>query len=572
MKAIKYRPPQSRLEPIPDKEKIELINRHSFKFIDSEGKEQIQRIDEFEEENKFINRENLFRNKREIEVLSLFLKSRRTAFQFFQTPVSVVWDQYQTDIRHQKDRNTCSGFAMVAAIEARYMRDYGLNLNLSEQFFWHCYKSTGLSHPKIFKYENQSSYWGGGNSHGIREAVNFSIPLEDDCPYLDKHEMQSLRNRIPEAGLLNWRGEPEENTVTQEEVDAFEYSPLYISDKARQNAKYGVKSFLILNGDEVRNPSSLERYLAWGYEVIVDAHLRWKIDPSTGILGYDPDVQGGSHVFLIVGYDREDQIFYIKNSWGERGFIRVSYEFAQNCFILGSIVTEVTHPDRPTKKSRALGRWKMNHDGWSGELVIRRFTNANNDITRLGHYRSNDGFVKAVNGNFIHEGQGLKFFLTENEDTEPSSQEGQLFTVDVFSWNIKHAAGDTEWNGIPYGAYMSRDRFSSAHGRSFDPTKWKGRWLMNHDGWQGTLTLSRIMTLPLLGWMVQGEYQPANGTAKTIFGFIDRQRPHILRFSISFSNDNNQPFVLHFHTWSADLASGYTHWNGQRFGAFAFKR
>ncbi len=571
MKNKRIKPNLSRLEPIPDKDQIQLIDKLSYKYVDDTGNERVQSIGEFEEENRPYFGVEFLRSKRELESASKLMNAKRAAFLFFQTPKSVLWDEFQTDIRNQSNRNTCSGFAMVAAIEARYMRDYGLNLNLSEQFFWHCYKSTGLSFPKKYKYENQSSYWGGGNSQGLRQSVNFAIPLEQDCPYLNRNGMQNIRDQIPLAGQLVWNSDPTQNTVTQDEVDAFEYSPLYISDQARQNARYGVKSYILFDPSTIKNTASLEWLLAWGYEVIVDANLKWKTDPATGIREYNASSNGAWHSFLVVGYDRDDQVFYVKNSHGEAGLIRVSYEFAENCFDHGSIVTAVTDPEQPTTKGRAIGIWQMNHDGWKGELTIRRFTNENNDVTRLGHYRSSNGSIKAINGKYVHDGRGVYFSLTQGEDSDPKSQTGQSFTMDVYSWDVKHAAGNTVWSNIPFGSYMSRDEFQSAYAKDFQPTKWKGTWLMNHDGWKGKLFISQVVPIPLIGWLVQGEYQPANGTPKAIVGLLDSQHSHILRFNINFSDENNQPFVLHFHTWSSDLASGYTFWNGKRFGAVAFK-
>uniref|UniRef100_UPI001E4E659C C1 family peptidase n=1 Tax=Mangrovimonas sp. TPBH4 TaxID=1645914 RepID=UPI001E4E659C len=568
----RYKPKFLEIEPILDKKSVQLTNNLSFKYQDSYGKEQIQTLTEFKEENKSYFDKKISLSKHELDKKSKLIKDKKKNYLFFQSPESVVWDEFQTAIRNQKNRNTCSAFAMVAAIESRYMRDYGLNLDLSEQFFWHCYKSTGLSFPKYYQYENQSSFWGGGNSQGISQAVNFAIPLESDCPYLNKTEMAIIRDQIPEAGQLNWKSAPTENTVTQEEIDAFEYSTLYISNDARQKAKYGVQSYLLFGAETVSNSTNLEWLIAWGYEVIVDANLKWKTNPISGIREFDPNSDGGWHVFLVVGYDRVDKVFYVKNSWGEGGLIRVTYEFAENCFNCGSVVTAVTDPEKPTLKTRAIGFWHMNHDGWKGKLVIRRFTNENNDITRLGHYHTSDGLIKAINGKFIHAGQGIQFSLTENKDTNPTIQQGQKFTMDIYSWDIKQAAGNTTWNNIPYGSYMNRSTFHSAYGKDFDPLKWKGNWLMNHDGWKGSLNISEVKKIPLFGWIVFGEYTTSEGSQKPILGFLNSSHSHVFRFTINFSEENNQSFIIHFHNWSSDLASGYTFWNGKRFGAVMFKK
>ncbi len=281
------------------------------------------------------------------------------------TPSKVVWASFQTPIKNQQDRDTCSCFAMVAAIEARYKRDLGLSLDLSEQFFWHMYKSSSLDYPRRYYYENQSSYWGGGNSGGVQSAANFAIPMETDCSYLDGGGMNTLRISIPAAGDLNWQDDPAANNVTQLEVDSFEYSPKYISDAARQNAKYGILSYQLLAFNEWQTSANLEKYISSGHEIIMDMNLFTKTDEN-GIWQYDQTAGGNSHCILLVGYDRQAQVFYIKNSWGASDFDRISYDCAAKCFTGGSIVTGVRNPKSPCLKGKAVGYWHMDLDRQPG--------------------------------------------------------------------------------------------------------------------------------------------------------------------------------------------------------------
>jgi len=555
---------------INDAEQIQLVNNFSYTFTDDLGQERVQSLYDFGEEPAPDFPTEAIHPEKDVAAASEFMTAQRAAFSFSQLPIRVLWAQYQTPIRNQKDRDTCSAFAMVAAIEARYKRDFGLDLDLSEQFFWHCYKSTNLKHPRKYKYENQSSYWNGGNSHGIQTAVNFAIPLEQDCRYLDKTSMQAIRDQIPAAGQLVWQSAPEQNLVTQDEVDAFEYSPLYISDAARSRAYYGVKSYVLFDTNTVRNTASLESLLAGGREVMIDVRLYWKMNSATGVREYDATASGQAHVFLLVGYDRNEQVFYIKNSWGESEFIRVSYEFARNCFNYGAAVTAVTDPNQPTRKARAIGRWYINHDGWKGDLIIRRFTNEQNEGTRLGHYRAANGTWKAVNGRAVDGGRALQFAITDGPDTDPTSTNGQSFTLHQYSVDITQAAGDSSWRNIPIGAYVRRSNFQSRAGSNFTSAKWVGIWAMNHDGWKGVLKLNQVVPNPA-GSIILGQYQANNGTSKPVVGQLDSSHAHVLRFTVPFSNENNQLFVLHFHIWSEDLASGYTFWQGQRFGVVAFK-
>lgn len=67
-------------------------------------------------------------------------------------------------------------------------------------------------------------------------------------------------------------------------------------------------------------------------------------------------------------------------------------------------------------------------------------------------------------------------------------------------------------------------------------------------------------------------HRRADGAPKQVIGLQDAQHLHILCFTIPFSPENHQPFVHHFHAWSADPSSGKTFWNGGRFGVVTFKR
>ena len=124
------------------------------------------------------------------------------------TPDVVDWSSKQTSVKNQLDRRTCFDFAIIAAIESRYVRDYSLNLDLSEQYFHHLVKSTdlntsGAGYSPYYKYENQSSYWGGGGSGCVSVAKDYTICLESDINYsssigvnrgyLYESEMNSLR-------------------------------------------------------------------------------------------------------------------------------------------------------------------------------------------------------------------------------------------------------------------------------------------------------------------------------------------------------------------------------------------
>ena len=489
-------------------------------------------------------------------------------------PTQVLWDEYQTPIRNQRNRNTCSIFAMTAALEARYMRDYNLSLDLSEQYFWHVYKSTGVSHPKTYQYENQSSYWGGGNAHGVVSASTYAVPLEIYAPYKDGGQMNQIRQSIPAAGDLQWRSDPAQNTVTQDQVDAFEYSTKYIPTVARQHARYGIQDYILLNGADTQDPSKLECYLAEGNEVIVNVNLKWRRNTTTGIDEYDPNSAGGWHVFVLVGYDHNQEFFYVKNSWGESGFRKVHYDLMRFASNGGSVISEVTPPTQPRANGRFIGVWNMDHDGWKGKLTIRRAPKLGDPATRLGHYKKPDGTKYAVNGLAIDQGRGIQFTVHTSEYNDLGQMSGQMYYADIYSWDVNYASGYTDYYGTPFGLFLTRHDHIAPYGNNFHRGKWIGSWDMNHDGWRGTLHITNVyptyqFSFPswTIRWNILGSYEDLAGSIKNVSGSLTPGREHELKMNVQFSASNHQPFTLYYHTWDEDFFSGFTHWGGHRFGA-----
>lgn len=482
-------------------------------------------------------------------------------------PLTVNLSAYQTPIKDQQDRGTCWVFAIVAGIEARYKHDYALTLDLSEQYFNHVAKSTGVDYPRYYKYENQSSYWGGGNSGGVVNAYDYSIPLETYAPYKNQTQMDSIKASIPAAGSLTWNADPALNTTTQANVDAFEYSPNYIPASARLNALYGVTSYSVYNASTARSSSSLETLLASGKEVIIDVDLKWKYNSTTGIYDYDSTAPGAGHELLLIGYDHNQQYFLVKNSWGGSSYLKVSYNFFANCALGASVVNSVRNPNLGNDpKARFMGVWASDHDGWKGSLVIRRITNRANTSTRLGQYKDVYGGLHSVNGYSMDSDHGYRYYISSETENAPGTLTGQRFDVDQFSWTPDYTAGVT-WSGnVPYGVALSRTALNAPYSSSFAKSEWVGTWNMNHDGWRGTLKITAVNS----NNTIAATYTSLDdGKTYSVTGSVNSSYNHVLNFTIGYSTP--QSFVLHYHTWDDKLASGYTTWNGTYFGAYAMK-
>lgn len=120
----------------------------------------------------------------------------------------------------------------------------------------------------------------------------------------------------------------------------------------------------------------------------------------------------------------------------------------------------------------------------------------------------------------------------------------------------------------------------------------RGNWSMDHDGWKGTLKVSRIWRYRIENdssnryaapvWNISGTYVSSSGKSyifkgtlggfdKNQLGSGSKRSDHKIDIHIKFSNSNNQRFVGYIHTWSLSRISGLTWWSNHPFGWTAQK-
>jgi hypothetical protein len=477
--------------------------------------------------------------------------------------------EYQTPIRNQRDRGTCYAFASIAAEEAAYKRKYGLELDLSEHYAFQLGK-VGELYPdyatSTVPHESNCSFWGfQGNSGFLNVLQRSAVPPESQAPYLSQTQLEAIRLSSGAGDLSDF------NTVTQEQIDRFEFAEANVPTAARSEASYRVASFAYLPDVQIQ---TIENAIAADHEVVVDINVMWRFDQNQNAYVYDPTSAGGGHVTLVVGYDRTDQVFIVKNSWGESDFIRVTYEFMRNCALAGTYITDVVDPNTPAqKKAYWIGHWNMDHDGWRGTIVFRRFTDYRNSdenaATKLGNYYHDDGSRYDVNGYFTEDGLGAVFTVAADSNRVlPGTLSGQEFDPFVFTWDPVDGAGRTTWQGTPYGVLLKRQAIPGMPG-SFSRDSWIGSWEMNHDGWRGVLQITGFSEIPIPFFTiaeVNATYTAADGSAYPVTGTLDLGAQHHLSLQIAFTPGQGQSFDLYHHTWEVDNFSGYTYWGGLTFG------
>ncbi|WP_020586691.1 C25 family cysteine peptidase [Desulfobacter curvatus] len=118
----------------------------------------------------------------------------------------------------------------------------------------------------------------------------------------------------------------------------------------------------------------------------------------------------------------------------------------------------------------------------------------------------------------------------------------------------------------------------------------RGDWAMDHDGWKGTLKVTRIWNYHIETsngykapvWNISGTYvssanksYPFSGTLGGFdpnqLGTGSKRSDHKVEFKINFGTSNNQKFVGYVHTWTLNRLSGLTWWSNHPFGWTAQK-
>jgi hypothetical protein len=456
------------------------------------------------------------------------------------TPDRVDLRRWQSPAQPQLDRGTCYAFATVAAMEARYRRDHGQEIGLSEEYALHINKVGELLDDYMTssrRYENNSTFWGFQGGSGLTTKFERTALCERSiAPYFTQQQLVTLRDRIPAAGSLD------ERTATQENLDAFDLDDRLISPAARQSARYRITRTRELPGPITT--AALEEVLSRGQEVVVD-------------------IPG--HCVLFYGYDRPARQWLVKDS---AGGVFTRYPYTEQ-ILGGYVVMGVSAPTGPIDLAgRWLGRWNMDHDGWRGVLLIRRTTNyrrpSPGQPTKLGDYVRQDGRRFAVNGATRDDGRQLHFWIANREGkVEPGASVGQEFRVWMHGRQPNTGAGTTTWNSIPFGVTVSRDAIRDG-ASSGSPGTWNGAWDLVHDGWRGVLDIHT--TRPF-----SGSYLEQNGVRRTVTGTVDANHGHRLSMTIDFGG-HRQPFTLLLHTREQGRCSGTTVWQNATFGVSGQRR
>lgn len=379
--------------------------------------------------------------------------------------------QWQSGFKTQNDRGTCWAFAGAAALEAAYRRKYGMLIDVSEEYIFHMGKAFALNRDSagvvVRPVENNSSLTGFQGSGDIAQKISENgSPPEDAAPYL--HSQQTLLDILPVLGFAGVGA-----LVSQEDYDAIEFCEQHIPLLARVNARYRATGW----GSLGNNPSitSLENTILADREVICDVFHK------------TPNI--GGHVLLLIGFDRNQQVFLAKNHWGEGKFIEIAYNNDPNWQInSGWYITDVVDPTFVQSEACWLGNWRANVGEASFRLMLRRSEDfaSPGTPTKLGTAYLGDG-PHDVNGVFLNGGAHLRMFVAPTTAPVPTGTlSGWQIDADLNLSDIYNAAGQAGQE--PAALSRFNTRFAALFDKG-DGSAWQARHGITAEAYQAMFDL-----------------------------------------------------------------------------------
>ena len=226
----------------------------------------------------------------------------------------------QTSIKNQDWRGTCVCFASMAGLEAAYG---GGSLDLSEQYANYLY----------MKAEGKGCKSDGLQTHKSAEYLTANgVGTDTRCPY--------------QISFPSWCTNG--GATTPQRTDIAAHAPYQIESyqKIWRNDELTSDT-----GPYINNPVYLESLLAEGKDIIYGTHVAGWTGNVTGLVDVKLDAGGnplpseGGHALLIVGYNRPEQYFIVKNSWGagvgQSGYLYLSYDYIRTYAKYGYYITKV---------------------------------------------------------------------------------------------------------------------------------------------------------------------------------------------------------------------------------------
>lgn len=226
-------------------------------------------------------------------------------------PRIVDFSQKMTAVKNQGHRGTCTFFAATALLEAALKIDKGIDINLSEEYSMYSTKYQG------YYDDTEASHV----SVNLQAAKKGGVLLEKDFSYRPNwFEKGSPCNGIQEN----------ENTPMH----------CYVHTPPKESLEKVIPGNSIQTGFIRKNTNEIIKYLATNERPLsISLPVNYNGWNDNGSVTYNEKMRQaclqlpancGAHSVILTGYNRDEQVFYFKNSWGNdwgiAGFGKLSFE------------------------------------------------------------------------------------------------------------------------------------------------------------------------------------------------------------------------------------------------------
>jgi hypothetical protein len=425
---------------------------------------------------------------------------------------------YQTDFRNQSNRGDCWAFAGVAALEAAYRRKFGVIIDASEEYTFHMGKAFALNRDSAgfaaSPVENNTTLTGNQGSGDItKKLCECAIPDQDLAPNIESQ--QGLLDILTTLGYSGISA-----LTTQEDYDALEFCEQHIPLIARVNARYRAADYAALTSPPTI--ADLENTLLSDHEVVCEVKL----------------VPTGGRVLLLIGFDRNRQVFIAKNSWGEGAYIEIKYSGDPKFQITtGFYLTDVLDSTFVQNEACWVGNWWVNYAGGTSRLLIRRSEDfaSPGTPTKLGTFYAGTSKYD-VNGAFANNGATLQMYVaTSTAPVPPGTMSGARLDAHLNFSDIYNANG-TDASGQP----VTLSRFSTRFAAIWEPD---ARPFQARHGIDSATYQIMVDTLTPQG------YRPVN-----ICGFSEHRDA---RFATVWVKADGPPWVARHNLTSVEYQSAF---------------
>jgi hypothetical protein len=483
---------------------------------------------------------------------------------------------FQTGFRDQAGRDTCTVFAVTAAVEAAYRHQYGLNLDLSEQYLQHAQKSMWLNASALLPAaEIQPETNGGGNVPWQFTALQrWGLPREATQPYVGAASYQAL------AGWTSPDGTAIANAQRALDDFALSATPLTLltpativtttlPQAALEDARYRPLTTKTATNADLTSLAWFKNELLAGREVAF-GFVGDGAPPPTGAWLPGSGSQY-AHAMLIVGFDDAQQIFWVKNQWGSGRFERFAYSWITSGRVYEAMtILTIADPNAPFGAAQnpqlALGRWNLDFDGWRGTLDLYRLGQGSD--RRLGTYWGPDGVPRRVNGQI--SGRRVDLWIDWNAPNQAPSTwgSGNRFTMYLYDGERTTMAGDmTDTGGNHWTATATKGTWLSGVPRfsTLSRESYSGRWELDTDGVKGTLAISCTPA-----GVISGTFTNTSAQTFTVSGNTTAD-PRWFSFVIQDGSPNLPFFQGYLNGHALGIMSGFAQKNGTTLGFHALR-